>query len=151
MFPEKERQIFAYSPDGTKKVILADPAALDRRMNHYLKAETVEVLRNWNMASDEKNPQPSLMPNPDAIFEAQNDLVEAVRQAFKMTPWDDDTGTGAGEEDCMKVWTDFVEFMEQKKSSDESLPTPSNSGAGLTSPPSLEYPGQITTPTLPSV
>src|SRR6185369_9267506 len=140
MFPEKERQIFAYSPDGTKKIILADPAMLDRRMNHYLKEETVEVLRNWNMASDQKNPQPGLMPSADAIFEAQNDLLQAIILAFNMIPWDFDTGTGAGEDDCMKVWADFVEFMEQKKSLDESLPTPSSSGAGLTSPPSLEYP-----------
>ncbi len=133
MFEQKERLIFSYESEG--RTVLADPVELDRRINHYLPIAVSDVLRNWNMAVDKDHPRPDLMPTEDAIFEAQEQLLVAVRQAFRMKSFDPQTGLGALEDECLEAWDKFQRFLDEKKSLEGSWRKPSSFGDGITPPP----------------
>ena len=54
-------------------------------------------------------------PNDALVFPATERLLEAVRLAFKMVPFDPETGEGALEPDCFKALEDFTAFLNEQK------------------------------------
>lgn len=54
---------------------------------------------------------------------ALEQLVEAVRDVFRMEPFDDETGAGATEEDCRNALQALWDYLAKKKLSAAASPT----------------------------
>lgn len=117
LYSEKERNVFAFN-DG-EKGLYGDPLALERRLRiacggdpHKIAKRMNELIAaEWNDASDME------------YYRLQEKLVSAVRQAFGMQPFDPQSGKGARDADCLKLWDDFWQWRDQKK----TIPPSNNS------------------------
>ncbi len=77
---------------------------------------------------DDGNPIPGTMEpvtelNYDVAYPAIKKLVTAVREVFGIPSVDRKTGQGVGQQVVRQALNDFLDFLDQKKSSTESMPT----------------------------
>lgn len=132
MFTDQERAIFPYDAgDGSGKTVFGDPMLLHRRLAQALEGSPNRWIEQYNSE------------DMAIALPAAEKLVEAVRWAFEMTPYDKATGRGAMEADVLKVLHDYLDFMDKKKVNAAPLPT----SEPLTDSPALP---SITEPTLVS-
>ena len=124
----EERQVFGYF-DGQQDR-MGDPFAVRRRLDAQL-GNVNRVLQECH--ADYPPPQPvgweKDWPPPDwhppeaAVMDAaaaRGRLVEAVRIAFEMAPFDPETGTGALESDCNEAFRAYSDFSQKKSPPPES-------------------------------
>lgn len=127
MFSPEERSIFKYH--NGEKEIWADPLAIRRQLTLAFGGDPDAALDAAQPPVYVKAPDGSEPPvNPVAEVHAARGLgrlMEGVREAFGMTPFDPDSGKGATEEQCMKALQAYLDFLESKKKLPEDSPTPS--------------------------
>lgn len=131
MFDQAQREIFPYF-NGERQV-MGDPLAIDRRLRHFLPQSAIVVLQKWDEAEKAlaENPETTvMMPDEGVRFEAEEQLLDAVAKAFRMLPYNDETGQGAQETHLRKCWEDYCAFMDEKKNPTVTSPTTFNSGDG---------------------
>lgn len=102
-FTEQDRRIFSYQYRGRPQ--FGDPLAVDRRLRGALGADADDVLRQANS------------PDPAIADPAGERLMDAVRHALQLPPFDPETGDGATEEDCRDALAAFDAFMQKKSGS----------------------------------
>lgn len=107
MFTDDERRIFPYW--NGEAAVCGDPLAVRRRLTLALQGGGVNALLQEANGADEL-----------AAAAATGRLVDAVRQAFEMAPFDPATGRGATEEDCRRALRSFSDFLEKKNQSTAS-------------------------------
>lgn len=127
----EERGIFAYN-DGLQDRF-GDPFAIRRRLDAAL-GNVNKVLLDCH--ADDVPPKPDdwegawppadWSPVEAAVMHAataRGRLVEAVREAFEMLPFDPVSGTGALEEQCNAAFTAYSEHAQKKRTSTATPPT----------------------------
>lgn len=137
----ERRNVFSYY--NGKEIIFADPLAVHRRLTRALDGNPNEVLGKVDLGI--AGPPDSYASEEDYAaaleqerlteplrYEATERMVEAVRAAFDMAPFNRLDGAGATEEDCRAALDTFIVFMEGKKKAPVNSPTSSP----LTAPPS---------------
>ena len=100
MFTDSDRAIFAYH-DGTKDRF-ADPLAINRKLAVLLAGDVEGAMKSAYASTG------------DADGSMQT-LINAVREAFALTPFVDDTGAGVTDLMALRVLSTFSEFMIAKK------------------------------------
>lgn len=124
-------KIYPYD-DGQARVY-ADPWKALSDLTRLLGGDPEGVRRRATMPppgdvlgdNNERHP-----PDPDALAqwrlettEAREQLVDAVRQAFEMQPFDKVTGTGARFDQCLDLMDDFLAWVKKNESSTVTTPT----------------------------
>lgn len=115
MSSSNQKSIFQYY--NGKRSVWGDPLEIEDMMNYLLAGEPGKVTDQTNVN------------DPEVYVPATNRLVEAVREAFKMAPFDEATGEGATRQDCLDASNAYLRY---KKSLKKSTADPS------TSPPASE-------------
>lgn len=121
MFTEEQRRIFQYH-NGSGEV-WGDPLPIGRHMRQQLGGDPNEALK------DARSEDVAVR---DAATER---LVQAVRVAFDMVPFDKATGTGADEAICLAALDRFLTWNEDQKKSAVSSPKPARSTGGWADAP----------------
>lgn len=106
-----ERAIFPYH-NGERQVY-GDPMALSRRLTIHAGGDIDALVRDWRKdpVLDDAGQE---LPGSRALrLQHEEKIVEAVRKAFQMIPWDDSTGQGATWDQCMTAFEDFLRFWEK--------------------------------------
>lgn len=116
MFSEKERAIFHYQYEG--KTRYADPIKLQRLWFRAIKGRDLKSLLSQIEAENPEN-DPQLDELADNAMEI---LLKAIAQAFGMKPLADD-GSGATEQEMLDVWSEFFQYLDQKKTQEENSQT----------------------------
>ena len=101
VFQERERQVFTYF-NGVKQVC-ADPLAVFRKVVAAFDGDVNTTLEQLD--SD----QPGLWAM------ATTRMIDVVREAFPMVPFDGDTGEGATDRDCLDALNAWRTWMNAKK------------------------------------
>src|SRR5262245_39869531 len=105
MFTENERKIFKYY-NGEKEGY-AVPYALKRKLEAALPGGVLNVLDQIDQGKE---------VHPQQKYDATSKLIEVVRKEFPMAKaFDVETGHGCMDEDCIKAWNDWCEFLVEKK------------------------------------
>lgn len=126
MFSEAERRIFQYF-DGAGAV-WGDPLALERALLSCLGPDAGRVLEEAN--------------SPDNLLAlaATGQLVEGIRTAFSMVPFDPSSGAGATEAMCLDALEALYDCLDAKKKPAVNLP--------ISPPPTASFPDPLTMPAL---
>ena len=109
MFEQSEKNIFPYW-NGQQEVF-GDPLAIHRRLTIALGGVPDEVLK---AAKSEE---------PLQKAHARERLVEAIRAAFEMVPFDKTAGAGALDEHCFDALRSLLEWTEKNASRAEGSQT----------------------------
>lgn len=110
MFTDNERKIFEYY-DGSARVF-ADPKTVSRRLTIAAGGEPDSILAAWR-AEPQMEDGKEVPGSRAARLQAEEKLVEIVRQAFEMVPFDKTTGMGATWDHCIDALNGFLEFWEK--------------------------------------
>lgn len=153
-FNEADTRIFEYSrgernPDGTFKIIYADPATIRRQLDislpnrnqlvdQYLAGQHVKKVKAAEAYAHEqaRHADPAL---PDKIIEFTDDenaairmggiahqkICNGIRDAFELLPFDSTTGIGCTEYMTIAVLNHWDEWLEKKDGSTPPLQTSS--------------------------
>ncbi len=113
----RQREVFPYF--NGKEDVYGDPMRIHRLMFKLLDGDVNRVIEQSE--SEDIN-----VSDP-----AEELLLEAVRGAFDMVPFDSKTGEGATEADCHAALEAFAAFSDEKKTPQENSPT----SPGPTGPP----------------
>jgi hypothetical protein len=122
--------------DGLKEVH-ADRLAVYRQLLIKTRGAPNELIRKVFSV----DPKTASIEQLEESWQAAQELVDLVRDLFKMEPFDSTTGKGARDEHCWAVWHAFVDAMADDKKKAETSPT----GSIPTAPPPGSSP--ITPPT----
>ena len=106
-----------YKPEDTaihryhdgERAVFADPLELRRRLVIAAGGDLA------SLAEAALPPEGGPPEAPEATLaraEAQGRLAAVVREAFRLKPFDPDTGRGVTEAMCWRVWDDFHEGLE---------------------------------------
>lgn len=129
MFTESDRRIFGPYDDGSGTVRYADPLVVQRRLSLSLQGNPGQFYRDarieprYEGVGDDRRPVP---PDAGEVLRAEMaaiKIVEAARIAFEFLPWDQLTGNGATESECLQVLGDFLTWKVKKKPTAENSPT----------------------------
>lgn len=119
VFNEQLRKVFPYH-NGVATV-WGDPLAIYRALMREFDGDPQPVLDSFGVRGTAPT---GTTPEEVAATHAANEarwtaaagrLVEFVRRAFQMVPWDAAAGTGATEEDCLNALTAWQDWMRSKK------------------------------------
>lgn len=102
LFTESQRRVFRYF-NGVADVY-GDPVAIYRQLLGAFGGDLDLIVEN------------SLHPAPEVSAPAIGRLVDAVRSAFSMVPFDPATGEGATEPDCLAALDQWRGWIQEKKS-----------------------------------
>ncbi len=122
VFPEADRDVFPYFNGA--RIVYGDPVAIDNRYFTDLADEDLDAL-NEQFGSKAEAVQ----------IEAESRTIQAVRAAFKLVPFDEETGEGATDGMAGTLWIryqDWKDGLKKKAASGPSTPPPS---ADSPSPP----------------
>ena len=138
---EEDRRIFEYpSVDGSAK-LFADPLAVRRKLMARSAGkidDIVDIYRASIEAGNAKADGEIKDVNPGVFVQGDNaeeQIVQAVRYAFDLKPFDPKDGSGAPAKYCLRLFDWFTEWREQKKTSEETTPS--------SSPPSDSLPEHL--------
>lgn len=115
MFTDSERRVYGPYMDGSGgAAVWGDPLKISRMLTAGLGGSPNEVVN-------------SLKSNDEAVrSEAISRVIPAAIHAFELVPFDKKTGAGMLEDDVMKVFEGFCQWMSKKKGKEEPGPTGSN-------------------------
>lgn len=119
VFDEQIRKVFPYF-NGSAQV-WGDPLAIYRALMKEFEGDTkpiLEAFRSRALVPEGTPPEEAaaaLAAGEARWTAAAGRLVEFVRRAFAMAPFDPATGTGATEEDCLAALEDYHAWMRSKK------------------------------------
>lgn len=132
-YGDDERDVFRYHDGHCERA--GDPFAIRRRLDACL-GNVNRVLADCHVADPPARPAdyPGDQPWPPADWsppeaavmhaaEAKGRLLDAVRVAFEMAPFEATTGTGALESHCEAAFVAYSAFCAKKKPSAASTPT----------------------------
>lgn len=102
MFTQSDKKIFPYW--NGRQEVYGDPMALHRRLTIALGGTPNEVLKAAKSESPLENAH------------ARERLIDAVREAFEMVPFDKTEGAGALDEDCFQALRTLLEWTEKNAS-----------------------------------
>ncbi len=105
IFTEQERRVFQYW-NGVAQV-WGDPVRIYRRV---LSASDGDI----NILLERTSPEVQVV-TPTLWAESVERLVQVVRDAFEMAPFNPETGTGATETDCLNAIKSWQGWMDEKK------------------------------------
>ncbi len=100
MFNPEDKNIFEYHNGEARR--FGDPIAINCRLSLALGGNLPKFIADYR--SDD----------PALADVATERLVEAVRRAFEMVPWDSDSGLGATWSLCLDTLRDFLVWQEKK-------------------------------------
>lgn len=141
-YDDKDRHIFSYF--NGHDTVFCDPGATYRKLL-ALTGGKPNLLQNL-AAKDVEKPDPKLKDSaPELYKQAEQDyaremfevydagekLETMIRELFSMKPFDPATGRGAMLADCMSVWEEYKDFLNQKKTPPVNGQTSSTPSAGL--------------------
>lgn len=128
-----EADDFIFSYFNGVKTIHADPVDLHYRLLEVAKGHLAQV---WDESKrrgpdDEDGDSPEVKANKEAMRAAEflraipalRQLTEWTREAFRMVPYDEDTGKGATIRHCSEALDDFFIFLASEKKSTDDSPT----------------------------
>src|SRR4051812_34920965 len=96
--PAMNKDIFPY--DNGERVVKGDPIALWRRFCIACEGDPDA----WVRASEDKD-------NAWRAAEFSEKVLAAVRTAFRLTPWDDEAGTGAQDQHAYAAISGLLDFL----------------------------------------
>jgi hypothetical protein len=114
---ESNRNIFEYQSGG--KTVFADPLQVIRALHGAMAGE----IHKWLSRTDPKTTDSTL------VVQAWNKLIPATRQAFRLMPFNPETGHGTTDADAIGVLKSFLAWRSKKKVKSASSPTSSASTA----------------------
>jgi hypothetical protein len=117
-FTDQERAIFEYH-DG-ERTVFADPLAIQRKMLRLAAGNLVGLSEAASAPEKATGPE-----EPGKVLErlnAQEQLLSVIREGFNLPEFDPNTGKGALEKQCWKVWDDFYGWLEKNARKGEGLP-----------------------------
>lgn len=117
MFADDQRQIFRYF--NGLKAVCADPVRIHRKLFLLLEGR----LNYWLEQCHADDPDRTDGRDPIGADQAKDRVLAAVRESFPMAPFSPEDGMGALEDDCWAALEQFLDFLDQKKTSTESSPT----------------------------
>lgn len=102
MWSDQEKQIFKYHTGAAEQY--GDPLAIERKLRALTAGQP------GKLAAQTADPELD-----DASWaRAEEKLIQAVREAFEMAPFDKTTGQGATDAMCKRLWNDFWGYLEKK-------------------------------------
>lgn len=125
---EMIRDIFKYKVGG--KSVCGDPVALNTRL-------TIACGGDWVKLAQQAFPNPAPTEDTALVFskQAETRLIEAVRKAFGLLPYDVATGAGSLQAEVLEVFDAYTDFSLKKKNSTEpSLTSPQPTASDVPSP-----------------
>ncbi len=105
----RQREVFPFF-DG-KEDVFGDPMRIHRLLFKLLDGDPNRVI-------EQSESEDILVAGP-----AEELLLEAIREAFEMAPYDRRTGQGATEAHCHAALEAFATFSDEKKTPQENSPT----------------------------
>lgn len=119
MFTEQERRVYGPYMDGSGgAAVWGDPLKISRLLTQALSGNPNEVIKE--------------MKSEDSVisFAAMSRVVPAAVLAFELVPFDKKTGKGMLDDEVMKVFEGFCQWMSKKKGKEEPTPTGSSASDG---------------------
>lgn len=120
MFSEAERAVFGYETGGGKRY--ADPLAIFRALALGLDGDLAGAIEAAQPPSDEEARE----ENPGkrmARLVAEGRLLDVVRGAFALLPFDPETGKGATDTVAWRALNAYLEWCEGEGQGGERSPT----------------------------
>lgn len=139
----EEMAIFSYSIPGeqlggptiTKH---ADPLKIRRDLMRKSGGQIDNWVDDWMSAPPSSQENGGEQPSPGIVMatiqknlQAEEKIIPVVREVFGLTPIDEATGIGVPEAIVLSVYTQFTNWLDQKKTMPGVTPAPSQSSAGL--------------------
>jgi hypothetical protein len=120
-----QTNIFSYF-DGEKQV-WADPLEIHHGLAAALDGDVNKILAATRMTCEDARQQAAVR------HDAMQRLVPAIREVFKLLPFDPNTGTGATWRACIAVFSEFVKWEDALKKNGGFEPTPYSGAVESTS------------------
>ena len=112
MFSDEARNVFKYN-DGTKDVY-ADPLDVRRRMMRATNGEMDLILEDYGRKV--KDADGKFLPEEYMRkATAEESLATAVREAFRLPPFDPETGLGATDSRALEVFVEFDGWLAKNE------------------------------------
>lgn len=103
------REIFKYH--NGEQDLFADPKAIERKLRISLGGDPATTLKALWAKDDEGK----LTASDVEYMIAEEKMIDATRKAFGLQPLDPFKGTGATDELALKLWSEFWDWMDEKK------------------------------------
>lgn len=104
------RKVFGPYPCGQGRQLFADPFEVDLRFREALKCDPASV-------------QEKAVSDSADASQAMQLLINATRFAFRLAPFDPNTGNGCTGDDVLDVWNLWADYCAKKNEPGASVPT----------------------------
>lgn len=111
MFTPEQKNIFSYN--NGQQVVFADPLACRRRFIRATEGQhNILLKRYYEGAADEMS-----------LIDAEEALVKATRTTFSLGEYNESTGQGLRDAQCLDILNEFLEWLKKNVRMPENSPT----------------------------